>query len=132
MQSNVLYSDGKVAVLLARPLHFTTGLLGMLDEYPDLLIVVNHPFWDEKGIGLSNHAQVFNRLLERYGRYFHALELNGLRSWTENKQVLALGTQTTPRCGLPWMIAPESGSHPDWPIGDLPLLSSLLHERGGP
>lgn len=70
------------------------GLLEMLNAYPDLLIVLNHPLWDEKGIGMSNHGRVLARLLERYGRHFHALELNGLRSWTENKHVIGLGTQT--------------------------------------
>jgi hypothetical protein len=32
-------------------------------------------------------------LLERHGRYIHALELNGLRSWHENQKVIRLGRQ---------------------------------------
>ncbi len=74
-----------------------SALLGMLDAYPDVLLVLNHPLWDEKGIGIANHGQVLGSLLERHGRYFHALELNGLRSWQENKDVIRLGQQT----GLP-------------------------------
>jgi hypothetical protein len=73
------------------------GLLEMLDAYPGVLLVLNHPLWDEKGIGLAQHAQILGRLLERHGRFFHALELNGLRSWGENRQVIDLGRQL----GLP-------------------------------
>jgi len=73
------------------------GVLEMLNSYPDVLLVLNHPLWDEKGIGIQNHEQVLTRLLKNYGRHFHALELNGLRSWQENKGVLVLGRET----GLP-------------------------------
>jgi hypothetical protein len=73
------------------------ALLSMLNAFPDLLLVLNHPLWDEKKIGVSKHAQVLGRLIERHGSSFHALELNGLRSWDENCQVIWLGRQT----GLP-------------------------------
>lgn len=73
------------------------ALLGMLNAYPDVLLVLNHPLWDEKGIGAANHTQVLETLLERHGRWLHALELNGLRSWEENKNVLRLAQQS----GLP-------------------------------
>lgn len=69
------------------------GVLAMLNCYPDVLLVLNHPLWDEKGIGLAEHAQMLGRLLERHGRAFHALELNGLRSWGENRKVIWLGRQ---------------------------------------
>ncbi len=73
------------------------GLLEMLNSYPDVLLVLNHPLWDEKGIGVANHAQVLERLLTGHGRDIHALELNGLRSWQENKGVLRVAQQS----GLP-------------------------------
>lgn len=73
------------------------GLFSMLNAYPDVLVVLNHPLWDEKKIGVSEHAQILGRLIERHGRSFHALELNGLRSWDENRQVIWLGRQA----GLP-------------------------------
>jgi hypothetical protein len=76
--------------------HLAT-LLTWLNEHPDVLLILNHPFWDEKGIGLDCHAQILHTLLERFGHHFHALELNGLRGWSENKQVVDLGCQT----GLP-------------------------------
>lgn len=73
------------------------GLLAMLNGHPEILLVLNHPLWDEKGIGAAQHAQILASLLERYRRFFHALELNGLRGWDENKQVVVLGRQI----GLP-------------------------------
>jgi hypothetical protein len=66
-------------------------ILEMLNRHPDLLVVLNHPCWDEKGIGAGNHMQTLLRLLHQHGRFFHALELNGLRSWHENKEVIRLG-----------------------------------------
>lgn len=69
-------------------------LLDLLHAIPDVLTVLNHPFWDEKGIGAGEHAHVLGRLLERHGDRIHALELNGLRGWRENKRVCWLGRQT--------------------------------------
>ncbi len=69
------------------------GLLQELDSRPDVLLVLNHPLWDEKGIGVEQHAATLRCLLAGFGRFFHALELNGLRSWGENKQVAALGQE---------------------------------------
>lgn len=71
-----------------------SGVLAMLNSFPDVLLILNHPLWDEKGIGIPEHAQVLGRLLERHGRSFHALELNGLRSWRENQQTIWLGRQS--------------------------------------
>ncbi len=67
------------------------GLLAMLDAQPEVLLVLNHPLWDEKGIGAERHAAALRSLLAEHGKYFHALELNGLRGWSENKEVAALG-----------------------------------------
>jgi len=66
------------------------GLLETLDAQPETLLVLNHPYWDEKVIGAANHEHALFRLIEHYGRWFHALELNGLRSWQENCQVIQL------------------------------------------
>jgi len=69
------------------------GLLAMLAEMPEVLLVLNHPLWDEKRIGEERHETALRLLLADYGRCFHALELNGLRSWKENKQVVALSRE---------------------------------------
>jgi len=70
------------------------GILAKLNSYPDVLLVLNHPLWGEKGIGAAHHAQVLDRLLYRHGSALHALEVNGLRSWQENGEVLQLGRQS--------------------------------------
>jgi hypothetical protein len=67
--------------------------LAMLNAYPDILLVLNHPLWDEKGIGLARHAQVLADMLGRYRDYFHALEVNGFRPWNENTKATKLGQQ---------------------------------------
>lgn len=65
-------------------------LLAALDEMPEVLIVMNHPLWDEACIGAVEHAQLVGRFLERFGGFVHALELNGLRPWRENRRVVWL------------------------------------------
>src|SRR5208337_1334475 len=65
-------------------------LLEALDREPEVLIVLNHPLWDEARIGPLEHAQLVGRFLERFGSRLHALELNGLRPWRENRRVIWL------------------------------------------
>ncbi|HEY2843426.1 MAG TPA: hypothetical protein VGJ09_07250 [Bryobacteraceae bacterium] len=58
---------------------------------PGTLIVLNHPLWDEKGVGAEAHRKAVLELLGRCGEYIHAVELNGLRPWNENRQAILLG-----------------------------------------
>ncbi|MBV9300848.1 MAG: hypothetical protein JOY62_09980 [Acidobacteriaceae bacterium] len=67
-----------------------SGLLAMLNSYPNLLIVLNHPLWDESDLGSKRHAETLSQFLVRHGRTVHALELNGLRPWRENRRVIVL------------------------------------------
>jgi hypothetical protein len=67
------------------------GLLDSLHAMKQVLIVLNHPLWDESGVGMEVHNRQLGRLLERHGNRFHALEVNGLRSWKENANVIRLG-----------------------------------------
>jgi hypothetical protein len=69
-------------------------LLAMLDQTPEVLIVLNHPMWDEARIGALSHAQLLGTFLERYGDRIHALELNGLRPWSENSRVMWVAEHT--------------------------------------
>jgi hypothetical protein len=64
-----------------------------LDADPAALIVFNHPLWDERGIGENEHRKTALSFLREHGRYLHALELNGLRPWTENQAALALARE---------------------------------------
>ncbi len=67
------------------------GLLRMLNSDPEVLVVVNHPLWDEKGIGRAEHVATLRNLLNRHAPDIHALEVNGLRSWSENERVIRFG-----------------------------------------
>jgi hypothetical protein len=61
-----------------------------LNDLEEVLLVLNHPLWDEAGIGADRHGEALCALLSRHRRWLHALELNGLRSWAENARVRAL------------------------------------------
>ena len=74
-----------------RPVRQLRKLLSGLDELPGVLIVFNHPLWDLYRIGADAHQVLVNDFLAAYGQHVHALELNGLRSWTENRAVRDLG-----------------------------------------
>lgn len=65
-------------------------MLAALDEIPGVLIVFNHPLWDLYRIGGARHEVLVNEFLAVYGQYVHALELNGLRNWKENREVALL------------------------------------------
>jgi hypothetical protein len=69
-------------------LHELLTALASLDQ---ALIVFNHPLWDERGIGQAAHREIALEFLRRFGPSLHALELNGLRPWSENRGVIALG-----------------------------------------
>jgi hypothetical protein len=67
------------------------GMLAWLSEEPDTLVVFNHPCWDEKGAGQQLHDSMAAEFLRRYSPFLHALEMNGLRSWSENRRVVEWG-----------------------------------------
>lgn len=66
------------------------GILRQLAAIPDLLIVLNHPFWLEEGVGQADHDLALARLLGECIDGLHAFELNGTRRWKENKKVIEL------------------------------------------
>ena len=66
-------------------------LLSTLAANRGTLIVFNHPCWDENAIGQEAHMQWATQFIKHYGEYLHALELNGLRPWAENREVIRLG-----------------------------------------
>lgn len=67
-----------------------TEMLSALDALPNVLIVFNHPLWDLYKIGDELHQQRVEQFLTQNGQYIHALELNGLRNWEENRLVKRL------------------------------------------
>jgi len=76
-----------------RPPRLLTDMLAELDELPGVLIVFNHPLWDLYRIGKQRHQFLLNDLLAVNGQFCHAIELNGLRPWDENREVTALAAQ---------------------------------------
>ncbi len=60
-------------------------ILMALHDEPDVLVVFNHPIWDLFLVGAEKHQYLVNEFLQKYGTCLHALELNGLRHWEENR-----------------------------------------------
>ncbi len=68
-------------------------LFSMLNALPGVLVVLNHPLWDIENIGQERHDAALKAFFERYGRWFHALEINGFRSWRENLTVARMARE---------------------------------------
>jgi hypothetical protein len=67
-----------------------TEILVELHREPNVLVVFNHPMWDLYLVGKEKHQFLVNEFLLKNGAYIHALELNGLRTWDENRSVRRL------------------------------------------
>ena len=65
-------------------------LLAMLDRIPDVLIVFNHPLWNQTCPGAERDDQAINRFLRLTIKFLHAFEFNASRSAKENKGVVQL------------------------------------------
>jgi len=69
------------------------AILAELDEIPGVLTVFNHPLWDLYRVGKDRHEVLVNQFMAVYGQYVHALELNGLRDWKENRETATLASK---------------------------------------
>jgi len=70
-----------------------TEMLSALHDLPNVLIVFNHPLWDLYKIGYDLHQQRVEEFLTQNSRSIHAVELNGLRNWEENRLVKRLAAR---------------------------------------
>jgi hypothetical protein len=68
-------------------------ILAELSARPRSLIVFNHPLWDEAAVGGEGHVENVRAFLRRFGAHIHALEINGMRPWDENRTVLAFAAR---------------------------------------
>jgi hypothetical protein len=108
-----------------------TELLGLIDEEPDVLIVFNHPLWEQRSPGAQAFALSVEQFLETNCRFLHALELNATRSWKENYSALQLAE----RWGRP--VVSGGDRHATEPSAVLNFtqaetLPEFIHEiRGG-
>jgi hypothetical protein len=62
-----------------------TEILSALNAEPNVLVIFNHPMWDLYLVGADKHGFLVGEFLQKNGAYLHALELNGLRHWDENR-----------------------------------------------
>jgi hypothetical protein len=60
-------------------------LFAALDAHREVLIVFNHPCWDECEVGRARHMTAARHFVADCGRFLHAFEINGLRPWAENR-----------------------------------------------
>ncbi len=68
-------------------------ILVALNDEPNVLVVFNHPMWDLFLLGREKHDFLVNEFLMKYGAFIHALELNGLRNWEENRATRRMAQQ---------------------------------------
>jgi hypothetical protein len=68
-------------------------MLAEISAARDTLVVLNHPLWDEAEVGSSAHLHALESLLWNSGEHIHAVEVNGLRSWGENKSAVELAAE---------------------------------------
>lgn len=76
-------------------------ILAALHAEPEVLVVFNHPIWDLYQVGEDLHIHLVNDFLRDNRTWIHAIELNGLRNWQENRQTLRLAEK--------WGMVPISG-----------------------
>ena len=68
-------------------------LLAMLDGFPNVLVVFNHPLWTQTCVGVHRGGQDLERFLGVAVEFLHAFEINATRSTKENNQVRKLAEQ---------------------------------------
>jgi hypothetical protein len=66
------------------------AILSECAKIPEVLVVLNHPFWLEEGIEEADHHRALDRILRECIDWLHAFELNGTRRWSENADVIPL------------------------------------------
>jgi hypothetical protein len=65
-------------------------MFAMLHDLPDVLVILNHPIWDIELVGAEKHELLLKDFIKTHGRWIHAFEINGFRSWSENKRVIEM------------------------------------------
>jgi hypothetical protein len=68
-------------------------LLAMLNEFPGVLVVFNHPLWTQSCVGVQRGRDDLDRFLSCAVQFLHAFEINAARSAKENNRVKELVAQ---------------------------------------
>jgi hypothetical protein len=72
--------------------HLLRHILSACAAMPQVLVILNHPFWLEEGIEEAGHERALDRFLRENVQWVHAFELNGTRRWHENAASMELAT----------------------------------------
>lgn len=89
--STARYWMTSMAEYTAKPRESTLPtILHEFARIPDVLIVLNHPFWLEEGVTEEDHRPALDRLLRDCLGWIDAFELNGTRRWRENAATIDL------------------------------------------
>ncbi len=65
-------------------------LLAAFDQNAGVLVVLNHPGWSAEGAGGAASLGAARKFLSGYGLWVHAVEVNGMRPWSENRAAMDL------------------------------------------
>jgi hypothetical protein len=65
-------------------------MFSMLNEIPQVLVILNHPLWDIEMVGKERHETLLKHFIKEQGKWIHAFEINGFRTWSENKAVIEM------------------------------------------
>lgn len=68
-------------------------LLRELSQITGVLVVFNHPLWNHNGIPAGMFSAELIRFLRSANSYLHAFELNGMRSYHENRDVMKFAAE---------------------------------------
>jgi len=68
-------------------------LLGVLDEFPNVLVVFNHPLWTQSCVGVQRGPDDLDRFLSWAVQFLHAFEINAARGEKENQRVRELAAK---------------------------------------
>jgi hypothetical protein len=98
-------------------------LFAMLSEMRGVLVILNHPLWDIEIVGKERHQVLLKNFIKEHGRWIHAFEINGFRSWSENKAVIEMAEAL----GIP--IATGGDRHGCKPNTVINLTSSRTFEE---
>lgn len=83
------------------------GLFDLLGSFEQTLIVLNHPLWDIERLGEQRHIELLTEFLTAHQHRVHAIEVNGFRSWAENKKAIELAN----RYGFPIVSGGDRHGH---------------------
>jgi hypothetical protein len=68
-------------------------LLAGLDEIPDVMVVFNHPLWNQDDVGGKRDGGLLDRFLKGHAQFLHAIEFNATRRPWENKAAQQIATR---------------------------------------